>query len=102
MPGVDEAKRDIRERIWSCLEREHVVSPGVRGHIPAFVGADSAAELLTTLPAWRVNIHVPASAERAWRSGDRPRGRAAWCSEARVGFRLVRCASVLVASRGCR
>jgi hypothetical protein len=49
-----------------------------------------------------VNIHVPASTARAWRGGDRPRGRAAWCSEARVGFRLVRCASVLVASRGCR
>jgi 5-formyltetrahydrofolate cyclo-ligase len=47
------AKQAIRERVWSQLERAGVVEPGVRGYIPAFQGADQAAERLADLPVWQ-------------------------------------------------
>ena len=47
------AKQAVRERIWSQLERAGVVEPGVRGYIPAFEGADQAAERLAGLPVWQ-------------------------------------------------
>jgi 5-formyltetrahydrofolate cyclo-ligase len=46
------AKQAIRERVWSQLERAGVAEPGVRGYIPAFEGADQAAEKLADLPVW--------------------------------------------------
>jgi 5-formyltetrahydrofolate cyclo-ligase len=52
--SVDEAKQAIRERVWTLLEEKHVVAPGVRGRIPAFHGADEAADRLATLPAWQL------------------------------------------------
>lgn len=39
----DEAKNAIRERVWALLERERAVPFGVRGRIPSFFGAESAA-----------------------------------------------------------
>jgi 5-formyltetrahydrofolate cyclo-ligase len=63
---VDQAKQAARERVWALLEKEHVVEHGVRGRIPAFVGADEAAKRLTTLPAWqtaRVLKVVPDTAQ---------------------------------------
>jgi 5-formyltetrahydrofolate cyclo-ligase len=54
---VDQAKRAVRERVWALLERECVVERGVRGRIPAFSGADEAAERLATLPSWQA-AHV--------------------------------------------
>jgi 5-formyltetrahydrofolate cyclo-ligase len=66
MRDVDEAKQAIRERIWSRLEGEHVVLPGVHGRIPAFARADQAAERLMSLPAWeaaRVVKVVPDKAQ---------------------------------------
>src|SRR6266446_8151121 len=63
--AIEQSKRLIRERIWAMLEREQVVSPGVHGHIPDFVGADAAAELLTTLPAWQAGRVVKAVPDRA-------------------------------------
>lgn len=47
------AKQAVRERMWSRLERHGVVEPGVRGYIPAFEGADPAAERLAGLAVWQ-------------------------------------------------
>ena len=49
---VGQAKQAIRERVWSLLERRGVVEPGLHGYIPAYSGADQAAERLTALPFW--------------------------------------------------
>lgn len=49
----DEAKNAIRHRIWALLEQERVVPAGVHGHIPAFRGADRAAQRLATRREWR-------------------------------------------------
>jgi 5-formyltetrahydrofolate cyclo-ligase len=51
--GIDAAKQRIRERMWNHLEREQAVEPGVRGYIPAFHGADTAADRLASLPVWQ-------------------------------------------------
>ena len=53
MTGIDQAKHAIRERVWSRLESTGTVEPGVRGYIPAFYGADQAAERLADLRVWR-------------------------------------------------
>jgi 5-formyltetrahydrofolate cyclo-ligase len=48
------AKQDVRERVWSLLEREGVARfPGAHGRIPNFAGAAEAAERLAELPEWR-------------------------------------------------
>ena len=52
MTGIDQAKQAIRERVWSRLESTGTVEPGVRGYIPAFHGADQAAERLADLRVW--------------------------------------------------
>jgi 5-formyltetrahydrofolate cyclo-ligase len=74
---IDQAKQAIRNRIWDLLEREGAVEPGVHGYIPAFTGAEAAAERLAQLSAWqkaRVIKVVPDRAqqpvrERALRDG---------------------------------
>jgi 5-formyltetrahydrofolate cyclo-ligase len=74
---VRQVKEAIRERVWALLEQQHVTEPGVRGYIPAFTGADTAAALLAELPEWqaaRVIKIVPDRAqapvrERALRDG---------------------------------
>ncbi|WP_236594488.1 5-formyltetrahydrofolate cyclo-ligase [Saccharothrix sp. 6-C] len=53
MADVDQAKQAAREKVWSLLERERAVPPGVHGRIPAFFGADEAAARLAELPEWR-------------------------------------------------
>lgn len=50
--STDQAKQTIRERVWALLEQERVVRPGVYGRIPAFYGAEAAAERLAELPVW--------------------------------------------------
>ncbi|MGH3765085.1 MAG: 5-formyltetrahydrofolate cyclo-ligase [Pseudonocardiaceae bacterium] len=55
--STDEAKQLIRERIWILLEERHAVAPGVHGRIPAFHGADEAADRLANLPAWQ-SAHI--------------------------------------------
>ena len=47
--GIDEAKQAIRRRVWDLLVAEHVVERGVHGYIPAFVGAEAAADRLAGL-----------------------------------------------------
>ena len=53
MTAVKKAKQAVREQVWSQLEQAGVVEPGVRGYIPAFEGADQAAERLAGLPVWQ-------------------------------------------------
>ena len=52
MTSANQAKQAIRERVWSLLEDRGAVERGARGYIPAFQGADEAAERLATLPTW--------------------------------------------------
>lgn len=54
---TDQAKQAIRERVWALLERERAVPPGVHGRIPAFYGAEAAADRLAELPVWN-NVRV--------------------------------------------
>jgi 5-formyltetrahydrofolate cyclo-ligase len=64
-------KNDIRERVWALLERDRAVSPGVYGSIPAFFGAEFAANRLAELPAWqaaRIIKAVPDTAQRPVRA----------------------------------
>jgi 5-formyltetrahydrofolate cyclo-ligase len=54
LADIGRAKEEVRERMWSLLEREGVARfPGARGRIPNFRGAEAAAERLAGLPAWR-------------------------------------------------
>jgi 5-formyltetrahydrofolate cyclo-ligase len=63
--ALDQAKQAIRERVWALLERSGAVEPGVRGYIPAFTGADRAAERLAALPAWERAQVIKAVPDRA-------------------------------------
>jgi 5-formyltetrahydrofolate cyclo-ligase len=52
------AKQDVRERVWTSLERESAARfPGARGRIPNFGGAEAAADRLAERPEWRA-AHV--------------------------------------------
>ena len=62
---IDEVKKAIRSRVWDLLVRERVAEPGVHGYIPAFVGADAAADRLAGLPEWRAAQVVKAAPDRA-------------------------------------
>src|SRR5262245_15706797 len=47
-------KQDIRERVWSALEKAGVGRfPGTRGRIPNFTGAERAADQLNALDVWK-------------------------------------------------
>lgn len=50
---IDQAEQAIQNRILDVLEREGAVEPGVHGYIPAFTGADAAADRFAQLPAWQ-------------------------------------------------
>ena len=58
-------KQLARQGIWDLLEHQHITEPGVHGHIPAFVGADQAADQLATHPAWRRAQAIKANPDRA-------------------------------------
>jgi 5-formyltetrahydrofolate cyclo-ligase len=59
------AKQAVRERVWSQLEQAGVVEPGVRGYIPAFEGADQAAERLAGLLVWQQAHILQVAPDRA-------------------------------------
>jgi 5-formyltetrahydrofolate cyclo-ligase len=63
--GIDETKQEIRRRVWDLLVAERVVEPGVHGYIPAFVGAEAAADRLAGLTEWRAAKVVKAVPDRA-------------------------------------
>lgn len=57
-----ESKQDVRERIWTLLERERASRfPGARGRIPNFRGAEQAAARLAELPEWQAARVVKAN-----------------------------------------
>jgi 5-formyltetrahydrofolate cyclo-ligase len=62
---ADAIKQQIRERMWDLLERERAVEPGVQGYIPAFKGADAAAQRLASLPKWQAAQVIKSVPDRA-------------------------------------
>lgn len=62
---IDQAKQEVRERVWTVLEREGAAPPGVHGHIPNFVGADQAAERLAEREAWRTAEVIKSNPDKA-------------------------------------
>jgi 5-formyltetrahydrofolate cyclo-ligase len=51
---MSEGKQELREEIWRVLTVNKVARfPGARGRIPNFIGAEAAAQHLTTLPVWQ-------------------------------------------------
>jgi 5-formyltetrahydrofolate cyclo-ligase len=51
---MSRSKQDIREHVWSALEKAHVARfPGTRGRIPNFIGAERAADRLCALDIWK-------------------------------------------------
>lgn len=63
--GADQAKQEIRERMWALLEQEQAVPLDVHGRIPAFFGAEAAADRLAELPIWQSVRVVKAVPDRA-------------------------------------
>jgi len=63
--GIDQAKQAIRTRVWDLLVAERVVARGVHGYIPAFVGAEAAADRLAALPEWQAAQVIKAVPDRA-------------------------------------
>ena len=62
LEAADRDKQRIRERVWASLEQSGAARfPGARGRIPNFVGAEAAAEVLASLPAWRAARVVKAN-----------------------------------------
>ena len=63
--GIDQAKQAIRTRVWDLLVAERVVARGVHGYIPAFVGAEAAADRLAAQPEWQAAQVIKAVPDRA-------------------------------------
>ncbi|HJU00425.1 MAG TPA: 5-formyltetrahydrofolate cyclo-ligase [Actinomycetes bacterium] len=50
---MDDAKQEVRERVWALLERRKAARfPGARGRIPNFADAEAAAARLAAQPPW--------------------------------------------------
>ncbi|GAA2070253.1 5-formyltetrahydrofolate cyclo-ligase [Actinomadura alba] len=62
---IDQAKQTVRERVWTLLEQERAVPLGVHGRIPAFFGAEEAADRLATLPVWQSARVIKAVPDKA-------------------------------------
>ncbi|QOS60601.1 5-formyltetrahydrofolate cyclo-ligase [Thermobifida fusca] len=62
---IDRAKQVIRERVWALLEQQRAVPPDVHGRIPAFFGAEVAADRLVELPVWQSAQIVKAVPDKA-------------------------------------
>ncbi len=62
---TDQAKQAIRKRVWALLEQERAAPPGVYGRIPAFYGAEAAADRLVELPVWQNASVIKAVPDRA-------------------------------------
>lgn len=56
------SKEEIRNRIWSLMEREGVARfPGTKGRIPNFQGAERAARRLSQIEVWREAKRIKAN-----------------------------------------
>ena len=62
---VDEAKQMARKRIWARLAAEAAAPTGVYGRIPAFFGAEAAADRLAMLPVWQAARTIKAVPDKA-------------------------------------
>ncbi|MEU8050939.1 5-formyltetrahydrofolate cyclo-ligase [Micromonospora haikouensis] len=63
---IEEAKREVRETVWSRLEQAgQALPPGAQGRIPDFVGAKLAAERLARHDAWRSASVVKSNPDKA-------------------------------------
>ena len=65
MTSTDQAKQEIRERVWSLMETAGAARRGVTGYIPDFAGAKQAAERLAGLEPWRQARVVKVVPDRA-------------------------------------
>jgi len=66
VPNPDgQAKNTIRERVWTLLERQQAAPAGVHGRIPAFYGAERAAQRLAALPIWQEAAVIKAVPDKA-------------------------------------
>jgi 5-formyltetrahydrofolate cyclo-ligase len=63
--NLDEDKRDLRDRVWRLLQREGAIPPDSYGKIPAFAGADAAAQRLADLEVWQRASTVKANPDYA-------------------------------------
>lgn len=61
---IAQAKQAVRERIWAVLKAEGVSDGDPCGRIPAFVGADAAADRLADRPEWRAAGVIKAVPDR--------------------------------------
>jgi 5-formyltetrahydrofolate cyclo-ligase len=50
---IAQARQAIRERIWTLLQAQGAATGDPHGSIPAFVGADAAADRLGNRSEWR-------------------------------------------------
>jgi 5-formyltetrahydrofolate cyclo-ligase len=62
---IAQAKQAIRERIWTVLKAEGVADGDPHGSIPAFIGADAAADRLADRPEWRAAGVIKTVPDRA-------------------------------------
>jgi 5-formyltetrahydrofolate cyclo-ligase len=62
---LDRAKDVARSQVWDALVREQAAQLNVHGKIPAFLGADVAADRLAALPVWERARVVKAVPDRA-------------------------------------
>ena len=62
---LEQEKHTVRARVWDRLECSGVVPGGVSGSIPAFSGAERAAERLADLEVWGKARVVKAVPDRA-------------------------------------
>jgi 5-formyltetrahydrofolate cyclo-ligase len=62
---TNRAKQAVRHRVWDLLERSGAAPSGVHGHIPAFVGAETAAARLAELDVWKAATVVKSNPDRA-------------------------------------
>ena len=67
--AIEQAKQNVRDRIWALLEREEAAKPPGRvvGKIPNFHGTEAAADRLGALPAWAAARVLKANPDKAQR-----------------------------------
>ncbi|MDN3351198.1 5-formyltetrahydrofolate cyclo-ligase [Actinomadura sp. DC4] len=63
--GIDQDKQVVRDKAWRLLDREGVVPGNSYGKIPAFSGAELAAERLAGTPEWGRAVTIKANPDFA-------------------------------------
>lgn len=65
MTTIDQAKHELRDKVWRDLLTADVVPPDSYGKIPSFVGSEQGAELLRSLDSWRSASTIKANPDYA-------------------------------------